>query len=170
MIKSVHGEIVRERHFNILLRQAITVMTNPTFKLDPQLQADTYLVGHFPLCLLLLCRDANYPWCILVPKRAGTREIHHLSKDDSQALLTESCCLAACMEQLFKPLKLNIAALGNKVPQLHVHHVARFEADAAWPAPIWGKVSAIRYDDALLDKRVQELRDALLESALAFYC
>jgi diadenosine tetraphosphate (Ap4A) HIT family hydrolase len=145
-------------------------MTKPMFELHTQLQADTYRVGHFPLCLLLLCKDANYPWCILVPKRIGIREIHHLSKNDSQALLVESCCLAECMEQLFQPLKLNIAALGNMVPQLHIHHVARFAADAAWPAPIWGKVPAKKYDDALLNKRLQALRELLVKRNIAFEC
>ncbi len=145
-------------------------MTKPMFELHTQLQADTYRVGDFPLCLLLLCNDANYPWCILVPKRIGIREIHHLSKDDSQTLLVESCCLAESMEQLFKPLKLNIAALGNMVPQLHIHHVARFEVDAAWPAPIWGKVPAKQYDDALLNKRLQALRGLLVKRDVAFEC
>lgn len=143
-------------------------MKDPIFELHAQLQADTSVIGHFPLCVLLLCNDANYPWVILVPKRLGIREIHHLGKDDSQALLLESCCLAESMEQLFKPLKLNVAALGNMVPQLHIHHIARFEADAAWPAPIWGKVPAKPYEDALLHERLQALRGLLVKSDIAF--
>lgn len=145
-------------------------MSDHSFVLHTQLQADTYVVGYFPLCVLLLCNDANYPWCILVPKRAGIREIHHLSREDRQALLTESCVLAECMEQLFTPLKMNVAALGNMVPQLHIHHIARFEADIAWPAPIWGKAPAKKYDDALLDMRLQELRESMGKSNVEFEC
>lgn len=145
-------------------------MSDHSFALHAQLQADTYVVGHFPLCVLLLCNDANYPWCILVPKRIGIREIHHLSREDRQALLVESCVLAQCMEQLFTPLKMNVAALGNMVPQLHIHHIARFEADLAWPAPIWGKAPAKKYDNALLDMRLQKLRELMVKSELAFEC
>jgi diadenosine tetraphosphate (Ap4A) HIT family hydrolase len=143
-------------------------MSDHSFVLHAQLQADTYVVGHFPLCMLFLCNDANYPWCILVPKRKDISEIHHLSREDRQLLLVESCVLAQCMEQLFKPLKMNVAALGNMVPQLHIHHIARFEADRAWPAPIWGKAPAKNYDTALLDMRLQKLRKLMVESELAF--
>lgn len=145
-------------------------MINPTFELHAQLQADTFIVGSFPLCVLLLCNDANYPWTILVPKRTGVREIHHLSDNDRQALLAESCCLAECMEQLFKPLKLNIAALGNMVPQLHIHHIARFETDAAWPAPVWGVAAARQYGDALLSQTLHALRGLLVKSVITFEC
>jgi diadenosine tetraphosphate (Ap4A) HIT family hydrolase len=145
-------------------------MSENSFQLHPQLQADTYKVGHFPLCILLLAKDANYPWCIMVPKLVGVREIHHLSVNNSQVLLAESCALAKSMEQLFKPLKMNIAALGNMVPQLHIHHIARFETDAAWPAPIWGKVPAKKYNIELLDNRLQTLRQQLLSSKVDFEC
>jgi diadenosine tetraphosphate (Ap4A) HIT family hydrolase len=143
-------------------------MSENSFQLHPQLKADTYVVGHFRLCMLLLAKDANYPWCIMVPKIEGVREIHHLSADNRQALLTESCVLAESMEALFKPLKMNIAALGNIVPQLHIHHIARFEADAAWPAPIWGKVPAKKYNQELLDQRLNILRQQLLNSQIGF--
>src|SRR5690554_205068 len=99
------------------------------FQLDARLAQDCQVVGDLPLCRLLLMKDANYPWCILVPRRSGVREWHHLSDEDRVDLLAESCRLASVMENLFQPHKLNVAALGNLVPQLHVHHIARYTDD-----------------------------------------
>lgn len=138
------------------------------FTLDSRLESDTIKIGSFPLSLVLLSKDANYPWCILVPQREGVREIHHLSSVDQQQLMKESCLLAEQMERLFQPTKMNVAALGNMVPQLHVHHVARFAEDKAWPGPIWGCVPAQVYDEVLLNKRIEQLKDALLESGGGF--
>lgn len=117
------------------------------FQLHERLTADTLLVGDFPLCLLLLSKDANYPWTILVPKREGIEEIYQLNNIDRQQLLHESCVLAEAMQTLFSPDKLNIATIGNKVPQLHMHHVARTMEDAAWPGPVWGAVPATSYGE-----------------------
>lgn len=143
-------------------------MSDQPFLLHPQLEADTHIVGCFPLSLVLLCKDANYPWCILVPRRADIREIHHLNSEDKQSLLAESCCLAECMEQLFTPTKMNVAALGNMVPQLHMHHIARFESDAAWPAPVWGKEAAKEYNSEKLEGRLKDLRALLVSSDIPF--
>ena len=115
------------------------------FELDPRLQRDTYLLGDFPLCRLLLMNDSNYPWFILVPKRAGAREIHHLASEDQQQLWCESAELSRWLEQSFSYDKLNVAALGNIVSQLHLHHVARRVADPAWPGPVWGAHPAVAY-------------------------
>ncbi|MAZ88443.1 MAG: HIT family protein [Cellvibrionaceae bacterium] len=131
------------------------------FELDPQLAADTVVLGKFPLSLLLLSKDANFPWCILVPRRKGIREVHHLSEEDRVQLTRESCHLAEVMADLFVPDKMNVAALGNMVPQLHVHHIARFKTDVAWPKPIWGIVEAKGYENAELEERVSRLRSAL---------
>lgn len=128
--------------------------------LHPQLEKDCFVIGQFPLCALLLINDANYPWFILVPQRENICEIHHLSEQDQQQLMRESSALAACIEQTFKADKINIAALGNMVPQLHVHHIVRYKADVSWPAPIWGKVPAIPYaaaDAADLSERMRLL-------------
>lgn len=138
------------------------------FTLDSRLESDTIKIGSFPLSLVLLSKDANYPWCILVPQREGVREIHHLSSVDQQQLMKESCLLAEQMERLFQPTKMNVAALGNMVPQLHVHHVARFAEDKAWPGPIWGCVPTQVYDEEVLNKRIEQLKDALLESGGGF--
>ncbi len=134
------------------------------FQLDPQLQADTVLLGEFPLSLVLLSRDANYPWCILVPKISGKREIYHLSAIDREQLMRESCHLAEVMADLFVPDKMNVAALGNMVAQLHLHHVARFKSDPAWPVAVWGKVPPKEYDQAELDERISRLCRALVGS------
>lgn len=131
------------------------------FELDPQLAADTVVLGKFPLSLVLMSRDANYPWCILVPRRKGIREAHHLSSEDRIQLSDESCHLSEVMADLFVPDKMNVAALGNMVPQLHVHHVARFKDDVAWPKPVWGVVDAKAYTDSELEERVSRLRSAL---------
>lgn len=118
------------------------------FCLHPQLVADTLVLGELPLCLVLLANDSQYPWLILVPKLAELREIHHLSESDQQQLMRESCAVAALLESELGAEKINVAALGNMVAQLHVHHVARFSSDAAWPAPIWGKHPAKPYADS----------------------
>nr|WP_237332965.1 HIT domain-containing protein [Zobellella iuensis] len=115
--------------------------------MHPQLAADCQVLGELPLSLVLLANDSRYPWLILVPRRAEIRDIHRLSEDDQLQLLRESCALARLMETELAADKMNIAALGNMVPQLHLHHVARFTTDAAWPAPIWGRHPALAYAD-----------------------
>lgn len=132
------------------------------FELHPRLAADTVPVGRFPLSLLLLSKDANYPWCILVPQREDVFEIHHLSEEDQQQLMRESCRLAEVMTSVFDAHKMNVAALGNVVRQLHLHHIARFENDPAWPQPIWGQKPEAPYTDAQLDDRLEHLRAALV--------
>ena len=114
-------------------------------KLHPQLEKDCIVLGEFSLCTLLLLNDANYPWFILLPNRENITEIHQLSTEDQQQLMAESMFFSLCLEQVFQPDKLNIAALGNVVPQLHIHHIARFTDDASWPAPVWGAIPAIPY-------------------------
>jgi diadenosine tetraphosphate (Ap4A) HIT family hydrolase len=133
----------------------------PTFALHPQLAADTLAVGEMPLCRLLLMNDAQYPWCILVPRVAHARELHRLDDGDQLQLLRESTALARAMEAVFQPHKMNVAALGNVVPQLHIHHIARYRTDAAWPAPVWGRHPAQPYADAALAERLERLRQAL---------
>ena len=128
--------------------------------LHTQLEKDCFVIGRFPLSLLLLINDANYPWFILVPQREGITEIHQLSEDDQQQLMRESSMLAAAIEKEFNADKINIAALGNMVPQLHIHHIVRYKTDSAWPAPVWGKLSAIPY----LDEEVKILRSSLSQS------
>lgn len=111
------------------------------FALHPQLEQDTSKLGEFPLCTVLLNKDASVPWIILVPKVDGIKELHQLSMDKQQQFLIESQIISKMLEALFLPDKLNLGALGNMVPQLHIHHVARFISDIAWPGPIWGNAA-----------------------------
>ncbi len=122
-----------------------------------QLQADCLVIGRFPLCHLLFSKDANYPWCILVPDREGVSEIHQLSDADQQQLIRESSQLARVLENVFTPDKLNIAALGNIVPQLHLHHIVRYRNDPAWPAPVWGRVAPRPYGERQLAALLEQL-------------
>lgn len=116
------------------------------FALHPKLAEDTFHLGDFPLSLLLLMNDANFPWFILVPRRAAVSEIYQLSPADQQQLLLESSQLARRLAELFQADKMNLAALGNMVPQLHLHHVVRYHHDACWPDPVWGKLPATPYE------------------------
>jgi diadenosine tetraphosphate (Ap4A) HIT family hydrolase len=132
------------------------------FELHPRLAQDSIVIGEFDLSLLLLSRDANYPWCILVPKREDIYEIHHLSEEEQLQLIRESCRLSEVMTSLFDADKMNVAALGNVVRQLHIHHIARFTDDAAWPQPIWGKLSPKEYTDTEFSGRIKQLQNALV--------
>lgn len=131
------------------------------FELHKTLKNDCLVVGEFTLSLVLLSRDANYPWLILVPQRPNITEIFQLQSTDRQQLLRESCNLSEAMMALFAPDKLNIATLGNLVPQLHMHHVARYASDPAWPAPVWGAVPSRPYNPEELSQRCQRLRQYL---------
>ena len=131
------------------------------FELDPRLAADTVVVGETPLCRVLLMNDARYPWLILVPRRDDITEPFGLSETDQAQLWQESMRLGEAMKAHFAADKLNIAALGNQVAQLHVHHIARFHADDAWPGPVWGVASAVPYSDAASDALLGELRNLL---------
>ncbi|WP_114765256.1 HIT family protein [Vibrio rhodolitus] len=109
-----------------------------SFELHPQLANDTTVLGHFPLTVALLHKDKAVPWVILVPKRANLKELHHLPMQEQQQFLLESQAVSQALEATFQPDKLNLGALGNMVPQLHIHHIARFKDDVAWPGPVWG--------------------------------
>ncbi len=118
-----------------------------TFNLHPQLVTDGIELADFPLCKLLLCNDSAYPWFILVPKVADISEIYQLDWQQQQQLLNESSLLSELLMQVFVGDKMNVAALGNVVEQLHVHHVVRFKTDAQWPKPIWGQQALTPYSD-----------------------
>ncbi len=131
------------------------------FTLHPKLQEDSHILGQLPLSLVLLSKDANYPWCILVPRRESIFEIHHLNDEDRMQLGRESCRLAEIMVDLFQPDSMNVAVIGNIVKQLHFHHVARFESDIAWPGSVWGAHPPKGYDDDVLQDRISRLTSAL---------
>lgn len=115
-------------------------MAEGEFSLHPQLAADCLDLGDWPLCRLLRMNDRTYPWLILVPRIAGVREIIDLAEADQMRLMQEIAQASKVLKRVTEADKLNVAALGNAVPQLHVHVIARFTRDAAWPKPIWGVV------------------------------
>jgi diadenosine tetraphosphate (Ap4A) HIT family hydrolase len=132
-------------------------------ELHPQLRKDCLEIGHFPLCRLLLMLDVNYPWFVLVPDRHGITEIFQLQEKDQQQLMRESSYLAEALEKEFQADKINVAALGNLVPQLHLHHVVRYRDDPAWPDPVWGKVKQRPYCEEAISNVIGRLRKVLLK-------
>ena len=132
-------------------------------EIHPRLAADCIVLGRFPLSRLLLMNDSNYPWFILVPDREGIREIYQLGDADRSQLLRESCTLAEFLMRHFAGDKLNLAALGNQVPQLHLHHIVRYQSDPAWPAPVWGRQPPVAYTPQAVD----DIRAALAGFGLA---
>lgn len=136
------------------------------FELDPQLERDCFFAADLPLCRLLLLNDANYPWYILVPRVANVRELYELSRQEQQQYLHESSALACLMKTQFQADKMNIAALGNVVSQLHIHHIARFESDACWPKPVWGSIPAKHYVEAQAEKVIEATRASLTQLGL----
>lgn len=131
------------------------------FELDPQLEADTALIGRTALNRILLMNDSRFPWLVLVPKRSGVTEPFELTDEDQRTLMQESMIVGKSLKVLFNAHKLNIAALGNQVSQLHIHHIARFQTDAAWPRPVWGVGVAEPYDAEALYERIFSLQKAL---------
>jgi diadenosine tetraphosphate (Ap4A) HIT family hydrolase len=132
-----------------------------TFTLHPRLQEDTLVIGQLPLCQLLMMNDSQYPWFILVPAQANLTEIYQLSPADQNQLITESSLLAKTLQQLYQADKLNIAAIGNLVSQLHIHHVVRYQTDISWPAPIWGKFPALAYTTEQAEQEIFRIKEAL---------
>ena len=136
----------------------MTITDVNAFCLDGRLAADTIRLGSYPLCEVLLMNDAQYPWVILVPRHQNICEIHQLADADQQQLMKESVFTAAQMQKHFFANKMNVAALGNMVPQLHIHHIARFTSDAAWPKPVWGVNPVQPYAEVELEKLKTELQ------------
>jgi diadenosine tetraphosphate (Ap4A) HIT family hydrolase len=137
--------------------------TLPTaaFALDARLAADTHRVGDLELSRVLLFDDARFPWLVLVPRQSGLRDLIDLPHHDQHRLLDEVNRCAHVLHALDKPDKLNIAALGNVVAQLHVHVIARYTSDAAWPRPVWNVGERVPFEDNVLRRRLGSLRAAL---------
>ena len=135
-----------------------------SFVLHERLQQDCLMLGSFPLSRLLLMHDSRFPWCILVPARKDISELHQLEWNDQVQLLRESNRLADWLTRIYQPDKLNIAAIGNLVPQLHLHHVVRYRHDTAWPAPVWGVGRPVPYNQAELENHAGRLLASLGEA------
>lgn len=136
-------------------------MPAAAFQLDPRLAADTVPVGALQLCLVTLRNDARFPWVILIPQCEGASEIVDLDESDRQHLMQEVAQVSEALRDIYKPDKLNVASLGNIVPQLHVHVIARFKADAAWPHPVWGMGEAKTYNAQARGETIEKLHEAL---------
>jgi len=137
-----------------------------TFQLHPQLEKDCLSVGRFALSQVLLMNDSQFPWFILVPERESISGIYQLSVVDRGLLQKESCFLSEALAKLYRADKMNIAAIGNIVPQLHLHHIVRYQNDAAWPAPVWGKFAAVPYSNLEADKVIGKVRLAIAASLI----
>ena len=133
---------------------------NP-WHLHPQLADDTHPLAQFELSELRLMDDANHPWLILVPRIDGAVELVDLDEAQQALLTREIARTSRALQSAFAPHKLNVAALGNLVPQLHVHVIARYREDIAWPRPVWGMASAQPYSPDALVQRIRRLQDAL---------
>lgn len=132
--------------------------TSSTWSLHAQLQKDTIDIGDLPLCRVLVIKDAHYPWLLMVPRRADVREIIDLDEVAQSQLMTEINRVARALKEVTRCDKLNIAALGNMVPQLHIHVIARRTSDIAWPRPVWGVVAPLAHDAGEVQAFMSELR------------
>lgn len=136
-------------------------MGTARFDLHPKLEEDTEQVLDLPLCRVRLMNDARFPWLILVPRRPDIREVHALVAADRFQLMEEMCGCAAALERDVSATKMNVAALGNMVPQLHIHVIARFDSDEAWPGPVWGVGAALAYSGSALEDALDRYRSAI---------
>lgn len=155
-IKGCDGQIRR-------CKPSTTGQELSVFVLDQRLLQDTVPVGDFPLSRLLLSNDSQYPWFILVPRRADISEVFQLSEADQAQLWSETNSLSQTLQRLFNADKMNVAALGNVVSQLHMHVIVRHKTDVAWPAPVWGKHPAVPYSAAQSAAIIARLKDVLVE-------
>ncbi|MCY3623854.1 MAG: HIT family protein [Gammaproteobacteria bacterium] len=131
------------------------------FSLHEKLAADCESLGDLDLCTVLLMRDHRFPWVILVPRIGALRDLHDLPRDQAPVLFGEIDRLSRVLVDEFKAEKINVAALGNQVPQLHVHVIGRYASDAAWPGPVWNAGVALDVDQAVVGERALVLRRAL---------
>ena len=130
------------------------------FELHPRLAEDCIPLSRLQLCRVLLMNDASYPWVILVPERPDVTEIYQLAPDDRRQLMEESAFVAQALARAFAADKMNVANLGNVVPQLHIHHIVRHHGDPAWPAPVWGRHAPRPYAEAELMRTVALIEEA----------
>jgi diadenosine tetraphosphate (Ap4A) HIT family hydrolase len=131
------------------------------FNLHNQLEQDTFLIGDLKLCQVLLMNNSFYPWFILVPKQADLVEIIDLSPADQIVLMREISLISKIIRERFNPTKLNIAALGNMVPQLHIHIIARFKDDKTFPKPVWISGESEKYQEDEMEKIIQMMSDEI---------
>lgn len=134
------------------------------FTLHARLQQDCITVGRFDLCRLLMMNDSLYPWFILVPEKADVSEIYQLNQAERGLLIEESSYLAENLTVIYQADKMNVAAIGNMVPQLHIHHIVRYRIDKAWPGPVWGKFDAVPLTEQQISHHLSLVKDRLGEA------
>lgn len=135
--------------------------------LDERIASSTTFIVELPLCNLYLQNESRFPWLVLVPRMDDVSELIDLSEEEQQQLTREIAIVSKLMQSMFKPDKLNVANLGNVVAQLHIHVVARYITDAAWPDPIWGKFSEpLKYSMAESETLVKKIQDQLVNNIL----
>ncbi|WP_371396905.1 HIT domain-containing protein [Fretibacter rubidus] len=134
-----------------------------SFTLHPDLQRDGIPMGEFALCQVLLINDATYPWFVMVPKRGDISDTIDLTDVDHAQLWAESKLFSAAIMTAFDGEKLNVAALGNMTPQLHIHHIVRYKSDPAWPGPIWGKLPMVAYKPSSIEAVKAKLSEQNIE-------
>lgn len=132
-----------------------------SFTLHPRLDADTVPVTSLGLCRVLLMQDCRFPWLVLAPEKPDLRDLHDLDTNDQITAMAEIDVVSRALAAIHSPDKMNVAALGNMVPQLHIHVIARFTTDAAWPGPVWGVGEAEAYETEALAEILGTLRNAL---------
>ena len=136
-------------------------MKSDTYTLHERLAKDSLHVTDLPLCTVRLMDDKRFPWLLLIPRIAGASEWIDLSREDQHTLSDEIAVVSHILKALTTPDKLNIAALGNRVPQLHIHLIARYKTDAAWPDPVWGEGISVSYKPEESRQFIYELKSAL---------
>ena len=132
-----------------------------TFVVHERLAADCVEVCDLPVCKVLLMNDARYPWLILVPRRDDLTDLHQIEAGEQKQVFAEITKVSKALEAIYSPHKLNVAALGNQVPQLHIHIIARQTDDAAWPGPVWGVGESTPYATQALTQTAARVREAL---------
>lgn len=137
------------------------------FNLHEQLQKDTFWVEDWTLCRVLLMNNSTFPWLILVPLRENLCEIYDLDKMDQTMLMQEISMAASILQKIYTPDKINIGALGNLVPQLHIHVIARVHHDPLWPKPVWGNTQAAPYSDTAREQTLLKLREHYSQDIIA---
>jgi diadenosine tetraphosphate (Ap4A) HIT family hydrolase len=139
-------------------------MDDADFILHPQLEADSVHLGDLSLCRVLLMNDARFPWIILVPRRTDYQDMIDLTDEEAICLMWEMRVASRMMQEVARPDKLNVAALGNIVPQLHIHIIARFVSDEAWPGPVWGNSERRAYPPHMMMGLVDRMREGMMQN------
>ena len=138
------------------------------FELDERLQNDSYFVCQLSLSQVRLINDSQFIWCVLIPEINKVVEVIDLNELQQSQMWLESALLSRALKAGFAPDKLNVAAIGNVVSQLHVHHICRFKTDVAWPAPVWGRQAMVNYQESEALILIDKIRDLLKTQGAAF--